>query len=229
MLLEANERLVLAAVMAQSRTEAAESASMELSYLAEHDFLTGLPNRSLLTDRLTQALAFAERHGKRVALMFLDIDHFKRINDSLGHGAGDQVLQSIARRLQRCVRHSDTVTRQGGDEFVVLLPAIEDLEDAAHLAAKLLEVMALPHYLGSSKRNVTLSIGISLYPDDAKDVASILRNADTAMYHVKKHGRNGYRVYNPDMAAPRPRRGSIKRRVLEQEALGSRTALQEGP
>ena len=121
---EANERLVIATVRAQTMTEAAEQATAQMSYMAEHDFLTGLPNRSVLIDRLTQSIALAQRHGKKVALMYVDLDHFKHINDSLGHAVGDQVLQSAAKRLQACVRRSDTVSRQGGDEFVVLLAEV---------------------------------------------------------------------------------------------------------
>ncbi|HEY4901190.1 MAG TPA: GGDEF domain-containing protein, partial [Terriglobales bacterium] len=119
-LLEANEHLVVAAVHSQTMAELAEHATMQMSFKAERDFLTGLPNRALLTDRLAQSIALAQRHGKRVALMYLDLDHFKDVNDSLGHSVGDQLLQSVAKRLKGCVRHSDTVSRQGGDEFVVL-------------------------------------------------------------------------------------------------------------
>lgn len=118
---EANERLVVATIHAQTMTEAAEGAAARMAYMAEHDGLTGLPNRSLLTARLAQSIALAKRHGKKVALLYLDLDHFKHVNDSLGHAVGDQLLQSAAKRLQSCVRLSDTVCRQGGDEFVVLL------------------------------------------------------------------------------------------------------------
>ena len=114
LLREANERLIVATIQAQTMTEAAELATEQMSYMAEHDFLTGLPNRALLTDRLAHSIALAQRHGKKVALMYLDLDHFKHINDSLGHAVGDQLLQSVAKRLQTCVRLSDTVSRQGG-------------------------------------------------------------------------------------------------------------------
>ena len=199
---EANEYLIIAAVNAQTMTEVAEIATAQMSYLAEHDTLTGLPNRSLLTDRLTQAIALAERHGKTVALMYLDLDNFKLINDSLGHPVGDQLLQSIAKRLQACVRHSDTVSRQGGDEFVVLLPEVEEHNDATLIARKLIEAMAQPHLIGGHQVLVTLSIGISHYPDDGKDVDTVIRNADTAMYHAKQAGRNNFQVFKPDMTLP---------------------------
>jgi len=198
---EANENLLLAAVHSQTMTEAAEHATLEMSFKAERDFLTGLPNRALLTDRLAQAIALAKRHRKSVALMYLDLDHFKDINDSLGHSVGDQLLQSTARRLEACVRHSDTVSRQGGDEFVVLLSEIEAAQDAAPAAEKIIKAMAEPHLIGEHRLNVTLSIGISLYPDDGADFETVLRNADTAMYHAKRGGRNNYKRFTPDMTA----------------------------
>jgi diguanylate cyclase len=197
---EANENLVIATVRAQTITDAAEKATAQMAYMAEHDFLTGLPNRALLTDRLAQSIVLAQRHGgKKVALMYLDLDHFKHINDSLGHDVGDNLLQSVAKRLQACVRLSDTVSRQGGDEFVVLLAEIEDVHDAVLTAEKLMKAMVRPHFIGDHRLNITLSIGISLYPDDGKDVEMVLRNADTAMYHAKKKGRNKYQVFAPDM------------------------------
>jgi diguanylate cyclase (GGDEF)-like protein len=200
-LLEANENLIIAAVHSQTMTEAAEHATLAMAFKAECDFLTGLPNRALLTDRLAQAIALAQRHRKRVALMYLDLDHFKDINDSLGHSVGDQLLQSAARRLEACVRHSDTVSRHGGDEFVVLLSEIEAAEDAAHVAEKINEAMAEPHLIGEHRLDVTLSIGISLYPDDSADLETVLRNADTAMYYAKREGRNSYKRFSPEMNA----------------------------
>jgi diguanylate cyclase (GGDEF)-like protein len=182
-------------------TEVAEHATMEMSFKAERDFLTGLPNRALLTDRLAQSIALAQRHAKKVALMYLDLDNFKDINDSLGHTVGDQLLQSAAKRLEACVRHSDTVSRQGGDEFVVLLSEIEAAQDANLAAAKLLKAMAEPHLIGDHRLNVTLSIGISLYPDDGEDIEALLTKADTAMYHAKRGGRNHCQRFAPEMNA----------------------------
>ncbi|MDR3578712.1 MAG: EAL domain-containing protein [Oryzomonas sp.] len=219
-LLEANENLVVATVRAQAMTEAAEKATEQMAYMAEHDFLTGLPNRALLTDRLMQSMVLAKRHGgKKVALMYLDLDHFKHINDSLGHEIGDRLLQSAARRLQECVRLSDTVSRHGGDEFVILLAEVEDVLDAVLTAEKLIKAMAKPHLIGDHQLHVTLSIGISLYPDDGKDVETVIRNADTAMYHAKKTGRNKYQVFTPDMNTHAVARQSIEQalhRALEQ-------------
>src|SRR5450631_1090784 len=200
-LLEANEHLVVAAVHSQTMAELAEHATMQMSFKAERDFLTGLPNRALLTDRLAQSIALAQRHRKRVALMYLDLDHFKDINDSLGHSVGDQLLQSVAKRLEGCVRHSDTVSRQGGDEFVVLLSEVEAAKDAALAAEKLIKTIGEPHLIGDHRLNVTLSIGISLYPDDGEDVEAVLTNADTAMYHAKRSGRNNYQRFTPEMGA----------------------------
>jgi len=208
---EANERLVVATIRAQAMTEAAESITEQMSYMAQHDFLTGLPNRALLNDRLAQSIALAQRHGKRVALMYLDLDHFKHINDSLGHAIGDQLLQSAAARLQACLpRNSDTVSRQGGDEFVVLLAEVEAAKDAAAAADKLIKSMSEPHVISGHRLHVTLSIGISLYPDDGNDAETVIKNADTAMYYAKKSGRNNYRMFTPDMNT-----SAIARRTVE--------------
>jgi diguanylate cyclase (GGDEF)-like protein len=207
---DANEQLILATVHAQVMTEAAEQTVAIMTHMAEHDFLTGLPNRALLTDRLAQAIALAQRHGKKVALMFLDVDNFKHINDSLGHAIGDLLLQSIAQRLLTCVRLSDTVSRQGGDEFVVMLPEAEDVEDAAYIAKKLIAAVAKSHLVADHQLHVTLSIGISLYPDDGKDVETVLRNADIAMYQAKKSGRNNYKLFTPEMNVRAVARQSIE-------------------
>lgn len=196
---EANENLIIATVHAQTMTEVAEQTTAQMAHMAEHDFLTGLPNRSLLTDRLEQSIALALRHGTKLALMYMDIDYFKHINDSLGHPVGDQLLQSVAKRLQECVRLSDTVSRQGGDEFVVLLPEVADPRDACLTAEKLIEAVAKPHLIAGHRLHVTLSIGISLYPDNGKNVETMIKNADTAMYQAKKNGRNNYQVFTPDM------------------------------
>ncbi len=167
----------------------------QIAHLAEHDFLTGLPNRMLLNDRISQAIALSPRHGTKVALLFLDLNGFKQINDSLGHRAGDELLQSIAKRLQSSVRRTDTVCRHGGDEFVVLLSEVQRTEDAARLACQILESVAEPHFIDGQCLNISGSIGISLYPDDGADAASLLENADSAMYEVKGNGRQGYKFF----------------------------------
>ncbi len=209
-LLEANDRLTVAMAYAQEMGDAAKLATEQMSYMAMHDFLTGLPNRALLADRLEQSIAFAKRYDNKVALMYLDLDHFKHINDSLGHAIGDQLLQSVAKRLHACVRLSDTVSRQGGDEFVVLLPEVGEVLDAALFAAKLIEAMTQPHLVGDYLLHVTLSIGISIYPDNAKDAETLIKNADIAMYHAKKNGRNNYQIFTPDMNVRAVARQSIK-------------------
>lgn len=196
---EANERLVVSAVHAQHMTDIAERAAAQVSHMVHHDTLTGLANRALMTDRLEQSITLAERYGKQVALMFLDIDHFKHINDSLGHEVGDKLLLSIATRLQAGIRISDTVSRHGGDEFVVLLNEVNGNEDAINIAEKLLNAMIEPHLINGNALKVTISIGISIFPDDGKNAQAMMRNADTAMYQAKKNGRNNYKIFTLEM------------------------------
>ncbi|MFO7602204.1 MAG: diguanylate cyclase [Gammaproteobacteria bacterium] len=172
----------------------------KMTHQARHDFLTGLPNRALLMERLSQAIKFAQRHGKQVALLFVDLDYFKDINDSLGHGVGDQLLKTSADRLVACVRATDTVYRQGGDEFVILLAEIEHPQDASQVAEKLQAAFAVPQVIEGHEINLTLSIGISVYPDDGDDMNAVMHNADVAMYHAKASGRNDYRFFRPGMA-----------------------------
>ncbi|PTB03051.1 PAS domain S-box protein [Halomonas urumqiensis] len=170
-----------------------------MAYLAQHDALTGLPNRVLLTERLTLAIGLARRHQHLVALLYLDLDAFKPINDTLGHALGDKLLQAVAGRLQDCMRDIDTVCRQGGDEFVILLAEIRQTEDACKVAEKLRAVLGRPYHIEGHELVITLSIGISLYPDDADNADTLMRNADTAMYHTKRNGRNGHRCFTAKM------------------------------
>jgi diguanylate cyclase (GGDEF)-like protein len=178
---------------------AARAKSVEMSRLAQHDSLTGLPNRVLFNDRLTQAISLAMRQDKQLALMFVDLDQFKKINDSLGHGVGDKLLQSVADRLVSCVRRTDTVSRQGGDEFVVLLSQVEHEEDAAVSARKILRALAVPHTVDSKNLDISVSIGVSTYPSDGPDAENLMNKADTAMYEAKKQGRNNYQFFRKDM------------------------------
>jgi diguanylate cyclase (GGDEF)-like protein/PAS domain S-box-containing protein len=171
----------------------------KMAHLAQHDALTDLPNRVLLNERFVQAIALAGRHRRKAAILFLDVDRFKNINDSLGHGMGDKLLLSVATRLLACVRVSDTVSRQGGDEFLVLLPDIERAQNAARFAAKILTAQAAPHRIDGQELHVTMSIGIGLYPDDGQDVETVIKSADTAMYHAKENGRNNYQFFAQDM------------------------------
>ncbi len=193
--------------------------ALKMAHLARHDFLTGLPNRMLLTERLSQAIGLAQRHHKQVALLFLDLDYFKHINDTLGHAIGDKLLQSVAERLSENVRATDTVCRQGGDEFVILLAEIEQSLDAAIIADKLLTAFAVPHLIGGQELHATLSIGISVYPDDGKDLDAIMQSADTAMYHAKACGRNNFQFFKVDMNTRAVRRLTVEnsmRRAIKQ-------------
>jgi diguanylate cyclase (GGDEF)-like protein len=176
-----------------------------MSHLAQHDVLTDLPNRMLLTDRLTQAISFAHRNLNQLFVLFLDLDGFKHINDSLGHDIGDKLLQSVATRLTACVRESDTVSRYGGDEFVVLLSNVTHPADAAISARKILTALTRPYRVAEHDLAVTVSIGLSTYPADGQDVETLIKNADTAMYQVKEHGCNSVQFFEKDMntrAAP---------------------------
>ncbi len=192
----------------------------KMAHLARHDFLTDLPNRALLTERLSQAVGLAHRHHKQVALLYLDLDHFKRINDSLGHDIGDRMLQTIANRLTACVRTTDTVCRQGGDEFVILLSEIERPQDAAHVAEKLLAVLVAPESIGGHELHVAASIGISVYPDDGANAETVMQNADTAMYHAKESGRNKYQFFTAEMNSQAVARLAIEGRLHRALILG---------
>lgn len=183
---------VTGAVIVFHDVSVARAMSLKMSHLAQHDFLTDLPNRLLLQDRLTQAIASAHRNRKLLAVLFLDVDRFKRINDSLGHAIGDQLLQSIARRLVACVRRSDTVSRLGGDEFVVLLAEIARAEDAALRADKILAAMSAPHRIEDRDLDVTLSVGIGVYPADGTNAEALLRRADVALFAAKARGRDSH-------------------------------------
>lgn len=174
---------------------AARAMSLKMSYLAQHDFLTELPNRMLLKDRLARAIAAAQRHRASLAVLFLDVDHFKDINDSLGHGIGDQLLRSIAQRLVGCVRNSDTVSRLGGDEFVVLLSEVRRAQDAALAANKILGALSRPHRIDTQDLHVTASIGIGVYPDDGEDADTLLKHADLALLQAKAQGRSNHRFF----------------------------------
>lgn len=192
--------------------------ALEMAHLAQHDFLTSLPNRLLLTERFSHAISLAQRHMKQVGVLFLDLDNFKHINDSLGHAIGDRLLQSVASRLMECVRATDTVCRQGGDEFVILLAEIGRPQDAAHVAETLRTALALPHLIDGHELHVSLSIGISVFPDDGSDVDVLMQNADAAMYYAKANGRNNYQFFKPDMNARAVRRQLVEsslRRALK--------------
>ncbi|MGC1684260.1 MAG: EAL domain-containing protein [Candidatus Acidiferrales bacterium] len=192
---------VTGAVVAFHDVSAARARSVELSRQARHHSLTDLPNRVLFNDRLTQAISLAVRQCKQLAVMFLDLDDFKKINDSLGHAVGDKLLQSVAKRLVSSVRRTDTVSRQGGDEFVILLSQIERREDAAVSARKIIRAISAPHNFDNKSLDVGVSIGVSTYPTDGADAHSLMDKADTALYEAKEHGRNTYQFFRPEMNA----------------------------
>jgi len=208
------------AVIVFHDVSAARTMTLQMAHSAQHDFLTGLPNRMLVNDRVNQAIALASRHGKKVGVLFLDLDGFKHLNDSLGHPSGDKLLQSVAKRLVGCVRGSDTVSRQGGDEFVVVLSQMEKPEDAGITAKRILRAVAGVHSIDQHNLHVTTSIGVSVYPDDGLNAETLIKNADTAMYQAKESGRQTCQFFKPSMNVRAVERQSIEealRRALEQE------------
>ena len=201
---------VIGAVMVFRDMGTSRTLSNRMLYLAQHDSLTDLPNRVLLHDRLNHAISLAHRRRKQMAVLLLDVDRFKHVNDSLGHVIGDRLLQAVARRLLSCVRRSDTVSRQGGDEFVILLSEINQAQDAALSAEKMLQTLSVPYHIDQHELRVTGSIGIVVYPDDGTDADMLLKHADIAMYHAKEQGRNNYQFFEPDLNVR-----ALERQVLE--------------
>ena len=197
-------------------------AEQRARHLADHDALTGLPNRRILEDRLTQALALSDRNRKHSAAMFVDLDRFKTINDSLGHAVGDLLLKEVAQRLVRQLRIGDTVCRIGGDEFVVVLPQITHGADAAQVARKVIETLSEPILLEGRDITVTPSIGISVFPEDGSDAGTLIRNADVAMYHAKEMGRSNYQFFTEQMNLAASRRLTLEsdlRRAVQNSEL----------
>ncbi len=178
---------------------ARKEAESHLTFYANHDTLTGLPNRAMFNQRLTQALARAQRLGTMAAVLFIDLDRFKIINDTLGHDAGDRLLKQLAERLRECLREGDTIGRQGGDEFVVLIEDVSDPPQLAGVGQKILETVASPYLISGQEFHVTASVGISLYPGDGNDQQALLKNADIAMYRAKEQGKNNYQFYSAQM------------------------------
>jgi diguanylate cyclase (GGDEF)-like protein/PAS domain S-box-containing protein len=201
---------VTGAVMVFHDVSTAQALTRKLAYIAQHDTLTDLPNRALLNDRLQQAIALAQRHDTALALLYLDLDRFKQINDSLGHLVGDRLLQSVALRLTECVRATDTVSRLGGDEFVILLSEVAYEQDAAVSAEKLLHSIRMPYVLDDHELHVTASIGIVVYPSDGTAVEALMQNADSAMYEAKNLGRNTYQFYRSDLNSSAGERQSLE-------------------
>jgi diguanylate cyclase (GGDEF)-like protein/PAS domain S-box-containing protein len=198
------------AVMVFHDITASQVIVKKMAHLAQHDFLTNLPNRVLLNDRIAQAIVQAKRRGSTLAVLFLDLDKFKHINDSIGHELGDKLLQSVAKRLSDSVRSSDTVSRLGGDEFLILVSEAHSAVDASLAAEKIITALASPHTIGEHELHITTSIGISIFPGDGDNPETLMQNADTAMYQAKEHGRNNYQFFKDDMNAR-----AIERQVVE--------------
>ena len=199
-----------AMVELRDRERRARKSQSRLRAVSQRDGLTGLPNRVLLKDRLSRAISLGRRNRTQLAVLFVDLDGFKHINDSLGHVVGDKLLQSVAACLSGCVRKSDTVSREGGDEFVVLLSEVAHAVDAAICAAKIISELKTEHRIGEHCLRVTASIGLSTYPTDGEDSETLLKNADTAMYHAKECGRDNYQFFRPDLGHQ-----AVERQALE--------------
>src|ERR1700694_2123208 len=211
---------VIGAVIVFHDVSAARAMTHQMTHSAQHDLVTNLPNRLLLNDRIAQSIALARRQNRPIAVIFLDLDRFKYITDSLGHALAGHVLQSVSKRLLASVRGSDTVSRQGGDEFVILLSEIAYPEDAATSARKILHSLTAPHSIGAQDLHIDGTIGISVYPQDGEDPETLIKNADTAMYHAKEKGRNNFQFFTADMNVQAVERQSLEgslRRALERK------------
>jgi diguanylate cyclase (GGDEF)-like protein len=240
-LLEANEKLVLAALQAETIAEAATGHLDELARSSQRDALTDTPNRALMLDRLENGIALARRHVTRLAVLFLDLDQFKHINDTLGHGVGDEVLRLVARRLESVVRASDTVSRHGGDEFLLLVGEISQPSDAAVIGAKILAVLTAPCRIGDHLLRLSASLGIATYPEDGEDAATLISRADAAMYRSKRRRRFGAicvrrtaaadaapRICTSRAAAPDSRAARSERAIGDRRADGAATRGADG-
>lgn len=214
------EGQVTGAVIVFHDVTASRALTQQISHMAHHDSLTDLPNRMVLDDRLTQAISMALRHGNRLAILFLDLDRFKQVNDSLGHEVGDRVLREVGARLSANVRRSDTVCRLGGDEFVVLLSEVDHSRGAATSASKLLSALAVPYSIDNQELVIPVSIGVSIYPEDGRDAETLIKSADTAMYAAKQNGRNNYQFFKSEMNVR-----AVERRFIENSL---REALKRG-
>jgi diguanylate cyclase len=197
-LVEAKENLVLAVVHAESMAENAISDFDDLSKSSQRDLLTNIPNRVLMLERLESAIISARRRKNRIAVLFLDLDHFKEINDTLGHATGDKVLQLVASRLEAAIRESDTACRYGGDEFLILLAEISQSADAEQIAEKIIKALEVPACIDDKTLHLAISIGIAIYPDDGKDAAALIDCADKAMYFSKKRTGSSFDLFNKE-------------------------------
>lgn len=207
---QVNEQLVIASVKLQIATEEIEKSKAEMTHLAHHDFLTDLPNRMQLYDRITQAIALAKRRQTKLAVLFMDLDRFKIVNDTLGHAVGDELLRSVAQRLTSAIRSSDTVSRHGGDEFILLLSEVSPMETFSLTVEKIHKLITAPYCIADNDLHIGATIGISIFPDDGEDTETLIRNADTAMYHAKESGRNKYQFFHREMHAREMERQGIE-------------------
>jgi diguanylate cyclase (GGDEF)-like protein len=215
----ANEQLVIATIQTQTLADEVQVAKDQMGHMAHHDFLTDLPNRVLLKERLAQAIAFSSRHHAKLAVLFIDLDRFKTINDSLGHAIGDLLLEAVAKRLVSSVRSSDTISRQGGDEFVALLAEVADEQAVGAFAEKIRKAVNAPYLIEGHRLDIGLTIGISMYPDDGEEAEMLIQHADIAMYHAKNSGGNRYHFFRTEMNARAMERQKIEAdlyRALEQ-------------
>ena len=204
LLLAANEQLLIAAVDADAVLDDHALQIQLLTRFSQRDALTGTPTRAVMADRLGKAISMARRHGLRTALLFVDLNGFKQINDQLGHLAGDEVLQLVARRLESGVRDSDTVSRHGGDEFLVLLAELTHASDAAAIATKMIATVAEPVWVAGRELVISVSVGIAVYPEDGEDVVTLIAKADAAMYRAKKKGHGSFVFYQEPLGLERP-------------------------
>ncbi|HEY8101840.1 MAG TPA: EAL domain-containing protein [Burkholderiaceae bacterium] len=198
---QVNEQLVISSVQSQILAEEIEKAKVAMTHLANHDFLTTLPNRMRLNDRITQSIASARRHSEKLAVLFLDLDRFKVINDTLGHTIGDQLLQAVAQRLKEAIRSSDTVSRHGGDEFILVLSEVNDHGTLADNVKKIHEIITASYPVAGHDLVIGATIGISIFPQDGEDADTLVRNADAAMYYAKENGRNKYQFFKQEIRA----------------------------
>ncbi|RZI41616.1 EAL domain-containing protein [Herbaspirillum sp. HC18] len=212
----------IGAVVVLHDVSAIHAMTLKMSYMTQHDTLTGLPNRFLLNDRLSQAIALSLRHNTRMALLFLDLDRFKHINDTLGHVIGDRLLQEIAERLKNGMRDTDTISRHGGDEFIILLPELSDAYSAARAAGQLMASITRPYHIDNHELHLTASIGISTCPEDGRDGETLIKHAEAAMYQAKAQGRNNYQFFIPHINERAIRRfameGDLRRAIAREES-----------
>ncbi|HCE09586.1 MAG TPA: hypothetical protein DEQ40_13495 [Oxalobacteraceae bacterium] len=196
---KANESLVIASVQLQAMAEELGKSESAMTHLATHDFLTNLPNRMQLSDRITQAIAFVKRHNEKLAVLFLDLDRFKIVNDTLGHAVGDQLLQAVAQRLKSAIRSSDIISRHGGDEFIIVLSEVSQEKALALNVEEIHEIITVPYSIAGHDLLIGATIGISIFPQDGEDSETLIRNADDAMYYAKENGRNKYQFFGQEI------------------------------